>query len=668
MKDEENRRARMKWVGRVLVLLGVALFAIWGIRLARTGLALREHLAQAQALADAPQSVNPAAACDLVRELQGDVVTLRREAGFMAQLAPVLGWLPKVGGDLRAAPHLLTVADGLTEAGALACGALEPALAAFGGTGEASDDLSLERVARLLAEEKPNLERALAAVEQAQEAWAQVDTERLSPWLAGQTALLEQGLPLLRAGLAAATIAPDLLGVDEPRTYLALVLNEDELRPGGGFISGVGEVRLEAGQLVTMTFRDSYAVDDFTRPYPDPPEPLQHYMGIDLWVFRDSNWSPDFPTAARQAISLYRPGYPVSVDGVIALDQRAAQEVVGALGPLAVEGADEPVTGDTIIAYIRHAWAPEDGDTTGGWWGQRKSFMGLIAEAAWAQVQSGQVDWVTLARTLLRLLEEKHLLIYLEHPGAAALLAEQGWDGALQPRPVLSEAEGACPELAEGPGDFLMVLDANMGYNKVNARMQEAITYQVDPRQSPPQAVLTLVYTHTSTVDCPCHPEARYGSTYEQMMDRCYWYYLQIYVPQGSHLLDATRIPVPGEALLSGEEEAGEVTVRAADEGPWLTLAVLGLLPTSATQTRLFTWTLPADVVQWQGDEGWYSLRVQKQPGTAGHPLTVRVRLPGESVLLDATPKPAAVKEGWVIYRAVLDRDRKFRLHFRRRP
>ncbi len=42
-------------------------------------------------------------------------------------------------------------------------------------------------------------------------------------------------------------------------------------------------------------------------------------MGIDLWVFRDSNWSPDFPTAARQAVALYRPGQPVSVDGVVAL-------------------------------------------------------------------------------------------------------------------------------------------------------------------------------------------------------------------------------------------------------------------------------------------------------------------------------------------------------------
>jgi hypothetical protein len=211
-----------------------------------------------------------------------------------------------------------------------------------------------------------------------------------------------------------------------------------------------------------------------------------------------------------------------------------------------------------------------------------------------------------------------------------------------------------------------MVVDANVGYNKANTRVQEAITYQADLRQSPPQAVLTLVYTHTSTVNYPCRPEIRYDMVYEQMMDRCYWDYLQVFVPRGTQLLDATRIPVPGKALLSGEDESGEVTIRATDEGPWLSLEVLGLLPPSVTQTRRFTWTLSADVVQWRGDEGGYSLRVHKQRGTLGHPLTVRVRLPAGSVLMGAMPQPAATEGEWMIYRMALDRDWAFRFHFRR--
>ncbi|MCP4591365.1 MAG: hypothetical protein GY842_11510, partial [bacterium] len=61
-----------------------------------------------------------------------------------------------------------------------------------------------------------------------------------------------------------------------------------------------------------------------------------------------------------------------------------------------------------------------------------------------------------------------------------------------------------------------------------------------------------------------------------------------------------------------------------------------------------------------------YSLRVQKQPGTTGHPLAVQIRLPEGSVLLDATPQPTVVAGEWLIYRMALDRDRDFTIHFRK--
>jgi hypothetical protein len=648
--DKKKGNAWVKWGGYGFLLLGVILLVVWSAGLVRTGLSLWEHLSQAQALADAPQSLDPMEACDLIHGLRDDLIAVRRQADGLIQLPPLLGWFPKIGGDLRAVPHLLIVADGLTEAGVLGCDAMEPALEAFGGGNDVAAGLSLEQVARLLSEERASLDEARMAVERAQSAWAQVDRESLSPWVAEKTALLERGLPLLQAGLSAAIFVPDLLGVNEPRTYLVMALNEDELRATGGFISGVGEVRLEAGQLISMTFRDSYAVDDFHQPYPEPPEPVRRFMGIGLWVFRDSNWSPDFPTSARQAIALYRPGHPVTVDGVIALDQRAVQELVSAVGPLSLEGVEEPVTGEGFVDYIRQAWSPEGGEIEDGWWPQRKSFMGLVAKAMWQRVQSGGVDYGALARTLLRLLDEKHVLIYVEHPDAAALLAGHNWDGALR----------------SGPSDFLMVLDTNMGYNKVNPKVEERIVYRVDLAQSPPQATLTLVYTHTGTVDVPCEQAPQYGKVYEDMMERCYWDYVRVYTPQGSGLLDATRIPVAGDSLLSGEVYTGDVAAREADEGPWLTLEVLGLVPPATTQTRSFTWTLPIDVVEWQGYEGWYSLWVQKQPGTSGHPLIVEVRLPGESVLVEAVPEATIRDEVKVIYRTALDRDQEFKLHFRR--
>jgi hypothetical protein len=645
-----SRAAWIRLIGLILILAGFVTILIWTVHLARIGLSLQKHLSDLQDMADSPETVEPAVACALVHDLRDDVMALRRDGQLLAEIAPLFGWLPNVGGDLKAAPHLLDVADGLTEAGTWMCDALEPALESLGeGTGASS--LSMEEMLDLLVEQQPTLRKALVATERSQATWGRIDQDRLSNWLAGKVSPLDRGLPLMKAGLEAAMIAPDLLGVDGPRTYLILALNEDELRPGGGFISGVGEVRVRSGQLTKMTFYDSYAVDDFGQSYPRPPEPLQRYMGIEIWVFRDSNWSPDFPTAARQAIDLYRPGYPVSVDGVIAVDQETVRRLVDVIGPLNVEGADEPITGDTVIKYMRDAWAPEEGEKLdGGWWKDRKAFMGTLAQAVWAQIENGQIDWAALAETTWRLTQEKHLLIYLDHPEGAALLAEQEMDGALRAR----------------DGDHLAIVDGNVGYNKVNLRIQQEINYEVDLSAPSPQATLTLVYTHTSTADYPCVPEIRYDPTYELMADRCYWDYLRIYVPQNSQLLDATRIPVPAEALLSGEAESGQVSVQPAPEGPWTTFAVLGVLPPSQTQTRSFTWTLPEDVVQWTDDEGVYTLHVQKQPGTRAYPLTVRIRLPEEHELVSAEPQPTLAEKGWVVYQISLDRDQRFVLKFRK--
>ena len=52
------------------------------------------------------------------------------------------------------------------------------------------------------------------------------------------------------------------------------------------------------------------------------------------------------------------------MDGVIAIDQRALQSLVGALAPLAVESSSEPVSASNILTFVRQAWAePEKGVT-----------------------------------------------------------------------------------------------------------------------------------------------------------------------------------------------------------------------------------------------------------------------------------------------------------------
>jgi hypothetical protein len=323
---------------------------------------------------------------------------------------------------------------------------------------------------------------------------------------------------------------------------------------------------------------------------------------------------------------------------------------VSALDPLAVEGAAETITRDTILAYMREAWAPGSEDPGSYWWQERKSFIGVIARAAWARAESGEVDWAVLAKSFLRLLEEKHLLVYVADSTMREVLAEQGWDGAVRP----------------GDSDLLMVVDANLGYNKASAKVEQKSLYEVDLRQSPPRATVTLTYTHTSSADVACRPEARYAATYEGMTDRCYWDYVRVLVPEASQIVNATHIPVPGEMLWNGRGYSGDVMVSAVDGAPCMSWGAMSVMAPGDVETRKFTWTLPPDVVAWDGARGRYILKVQKQPGKRAHALTVRVRLPQGATPVDAAPSSASVGDGEVVYRAVLDRDLTFELEFRR--
>ena len=243
-----------------------------------------------------------------------------------------------------------------------------------------------------------------------------------------------------------------------------------------------------------------------------------------------------FPTAARVATELYRLRYDVEIDGVLAIDQHALRLFVAALQPLRVLEYPEPLTSENVIPAIRRSWAPAPGEgLTAEWRRRHKDFMGRLLTAAVhrLQLQDGpdRVNLTSLGAAALRALEERHLFVYLPEGGAAAeALHQAGWDGALR----------------DVPGDYLMVVDANLGFNKVNPYVTESLSYTVDLRDpAAPRANLTLIHTHTSPLTgVPCRHEARYDLSYEQMMHRCYWDYVRVYVPGGSRLLELSLIHI----------------------------------------------------------------------------------------------------------------------------
>jgi len=644
----------------ILVVIGVWA-AVWLDKLWVAADAVQADVAQLESMAGGELAqIDVERAVDLVRTTRADLDRLATLGQPLLELAPHLGWLPGYGPDIRAAPALLEMGIGLITAGEETLDCLLPlwrahqAMQTDGSQGTVAQQELRAEALNALRSGRTRFEAALVRIKEARVVRAQITTDGLHPRLRNWMVRFDRYLPWAEVGIKGILMLPEMLGAEGPRTFLLLVQNEDELRATGGFISGVVRVAIREGEIKELLFEDSYAVDDLSQTYPDPPEPLREYMRSDLWLFRDSNWSPDFPTSARQAMDLYAIGRRGQTDGVIAMDQQAIRLLVEALGPLHVEGYDQAITGQNVIELARQAWKP-GAQPTGEWWTHRKDFMAAVLGAATRRLQSNLSlrDLSRIATAVLRSLEQKHLLAYLADAESVGLLAELGWDGAQY----------------AGSGDYVMVVDSNVGFNKVNALVEQSIEYMVDLSDpSHPRAVLTVIHRHpidTSSVDCRHQPH--YDETYEQMMEGCYWDYLRVYIPLETELTSATPHAVPGQELLSGRPSRAEVTVGPSERGRNVFATLLLLRPASVLETR-FEYTLPGSTVRSQGGKSEYVLTCQKQPGTRAVPLRVRLLLPPGATVQTTEPDLSQMSGSVLEYASTLEVDRTLRVTWVARP
>jgi len=281
--------------------------------------------------------------------------------------------------------------------------------------------------------------------------------------------------------------------------------------------------------------------------------------------------------------------------------------------------------------------------------------MGDLLGAMMSRLQAdvGSVDLGRLASALRKGLAEKHMLFYVVDPVVGEMLADNGWDGAL----------------GRSDGDFLMAVDTNMGFNKVNANVETSLEYQVSIEDDESVSGRLLVtYENHSGGPETCIQEAVYPPTYEEMMEGCYWDYLRVYVPEGSELTQGPSLTMPEGSLRARQDGTGGVPldteVGPSESGKMVYGAFFVVAP-GETREMAFEYRLPSSVLGGE-DEATYRLLVQKQPGTLAVPLRVEVKLPAGSVVVSTSPEARAVNSGSVVFDSDLSQDREFEVTFRR--
>jgi len=609
-EPEKAASGRQQWsfLLRVVILVLLVVLTYKFVRIGLHGVALYNSLSELRSAVGRDMNANALARIQpAVDQTARSTAALEREMRLFAPAFRAAHVLPGAGPSIAAVPSLLSAGREYTF---IASEGLRLA-------GNEQAGLPNAPMSQVLMQTVVDNPEAFAIFAEraslARQSLDTIDSSVLLPQIAEPIAKLQSLAVLADAGLSLAPYAPKMMGFDGPRRYLVLVQNNHELRATGGFISALGLVTAENGKLGKLDLTDSYNVQRDDVDHPWAPEPMRNYMGIELVFLRDANWSPDLPTTGRLARALYSQDAGEVVDGVITVDLRAVELLVGALGPLKVEGSKQRVTGENLVEQIKKFWdkpiATGDSKETAGqaeWWKQRKDFMPALAQAALNRISSGNFNPLDVAGAIETALDERAIQVWIAEPDIDEIFAAHDWDGALNP------VEGA---------DLVALVDTNMGYNKVDAVLQRSLDHSVSwPDGVGSPAVAETIITYRHPIEVPghvCDQTPRYGDNYDAMIERCYFDYVRLYVPGGSELVSAEGV------------EPDSIEASMGENGTTVLSGFFEMHPGTEHEVR-FTYRLPPDI---SADN--YRLAIRKQSGSK--PLAVGATVDGRTLSTELT-------------------------------
>ncbi len=371
-------------------------------------------------------------------------------------------------------------------------------------------------------------------------------------------------------------ISEELMKKDDvTRRYLFLLQNNMELRPGGGFLGQYVVATIKNGEVTKFYFEDANLLDQRIKAKIPPPYPLHRKLGLKKWKFRDSNFSPDFPTNVKQAEKFYRySGRSSKFDGVFAINATVLNDVLKITGPISLSNGRYVYNSDNAIDKLEEQVEKpylfnENLDTQNRKW-IMKRLAGAVKDKLLTFGNVGKL--VEFSRDELN---NKNIQLNFTNPDLQKAVEEVNWAGQVN---------------KDWDGDYLMLVDANLGALKSDAFVKRSLNYNVDLTAEVPMAVVDYKYNHTAT-----HGDWRTSD---------YHSYIRLYSPKGSVLTKRVMVSYP-----ITREEFNKTY-----------FGVLFDALMNRETTAHFEYNLPVDI------KNDYKLLIQKQSGVGDIPVHIHLK------------------------------------------
>lgn len=273
------------------------------------------------------------AAANTVTDLQEHTSRAREAAAD--PLWTMAGAIPWFGANFQATSEVATSADDVAQLGAAPLVSIFKTLdwKSLLPNGQGLD-------LKPLAAAQPKLASAAQAVRQSSDRLNGINADALLPQISAPLVHAREQLSALRDGLDsaadAANVLPSMMGEQSSRRYLLLIQNNAESRATGGIPGALAVLNVDKGRLSLNSQTSASAMGAFTPLINVDPEQSRIYSPRLGKFMQDVNLTPDFPTAAQTALTMWKTEAGEQLDGVISIDPVALSYILNATGPVRI--------------------------------------------------------------------------------------------------------------------------------------------------------------------------------------------------------------------------------------------------------------------------------------------------------------------------------------------
>jgi len=392
-----------------------------------------------------------------------------------------------------------------------------------------------------------------------------------------------------------ADILPDILGFEEEKSYLVLLQDESNLRPGGGTIESFAVLKLRNSKITDLSLFESIWLDERIDSKIEPPFMLARYSEIDSLTLKNNSTEPDFINNAISASNIYFLGTKEKVDGVIALDYFFIKNLLSQTGSVEVGG--EKITNENLFEARRQQASLG-----------KKDFMANLAESIKKYFEErSDISYFELTKKIGKSVREKHLLFASPNASYQNIFTANGWSSSLW-----DSREKQNNKI----NDYVGISEANLG-DSTNDYISRSVSKKtIITDKGKISSLLSIGFKNNS------NQNNKLGGDYKN--------YIQLILPEGTKIssieVDGKKANIKKSAVnskingLSNINLSSELEILERNQMDKSIFGFFITVPSASIRTVRVMYDLPYSTsVSLKSFN--YSVKAYKQPGIDSYPL-----------------------------------------------